>query len=292
MNKHLSTALNRIRRSPYQTFAAVSIMSMTLFLASIFSLIAIGSQVVLKFFETQPQINAYYKNDYLPTPQEIDRITAQLNSTGLVESVKYVSKEDALKIYREYNQSDPLLLEAVTAQMLPASIEVSAKNPNDLKQISQSLKQEANVEDVRFAEDIVSSLTKWTGSVRVIGIALVGANIFITFVIILLIIGIKVASRRDEIIIHQLVGATSGYISAPFVWEGIIYGIVGAFCAWIGSYILLLYSTPFLVSFLAGIPVLPVPFVVLFGLLGAEVALGMVVGGLGGWFAARRYLKA
>ena len=292
MNKPIKTALNRISRSPYQTFAAISIMTMTLFLASVFSLLAIGSDVILNFFETRPQVNAYYKDDYVPTPQEVELIRSKFESTGLVEEVKFVSKEEALRIYKQYNQSDPLLLEAVTAQMLPASLEVSAKDPNDLKQISQDLKQIENISDVRFAEDIVSTLTKWTNSVRVIGISLVGANILITFVIILLIIGIKVASRREEIMILQLVGANSNYISAPFIWEGVIYGVVGAVCAWVASYILLLYSTPFLVSFLAGVPVLPVPVVFMLALLGAEICLGVIVGGLGGGFAARRYLKA
>lgn len=292
MSKHINTALNRISRSPYQTFAAISIMSMTLFLASIFSIMAVGSQVVLKFFETRPQVNAYYKDDYVPTPQEIELVKSKLFSSTVVEDVKFVSKDEALKIYKQYNQSDPLLLEAVTADMLPASLEVSAKDPNDLKQIAQDLRQIENISDVRFAEDIVSTLTTWTKSVRIIGISLVGANILITFVIILLIIGIKVASRRDEILILQLVGANHSYISAPFVWEGVIYGVVGAICAWVASYILLLYSTPFLVTFLAGVPILPVPVTFMLALLGAEICLGVIVGGLGGGFAARRYLKA
>lgn len=291
MIKPLKTALARIRRSPYQAFAAISIMSMTLFLASVFTLVAVGSDVVLKFFETRPQINAYFKQDYVPTSQEVSRITSQLESTGLVDEVKYVSKEEALKIYKQYNQSDPLLLEAVTPQMLPASIEVSAKDPNNLRELSELLKQEVNVNDVRFAEDIVTNLTKWTRSVRIVGISLVSANVFITFIIILLIIGIKVAGRRDEINILQLVGASSRYIAAPFIWEGIVYGVIGAICAWGASYILLLYSTPFLVTFLAGIPILPVPVEFMLELLAAEMALGIVVGGLGGYFAAKRYIR-
>lgn len=292
MTSPLRTALSRIRRSPYQTLAAVSIMTMTLFLASVFTLVAAGSQAVLKYFETRPQINAYFKADYVPTSQEVDRLTTQLTATGLVDSVTYVSKDDALKIYKQNNQSDPLLLEAVTAQMLPASLEVSAKDPKDLKVLAAALSKESHLDDVRFAEDIVANLTKWTKSVRLIGVALVGSHVLITFIVILLIIGIKISYRRDEISILELVGATSGYISAPFVWEGILYGIFGAICAWGTTYIVLLYSMPFLVSFLSGIPILPPPIMFMLELLGAETLLGMFVGGLGGFIAVRRYLKA
>lgn len=292
MTNHLKTALTRIRRSPYQTLAAVSIMTMTLFLASIFTLVAAGSQAVLKYFETRPQINAYFKAEYIPTAQEVDRLTTQLVGTGLVDTVKFISKEDALKIYKENNQSDPLLLEAVTAQMLPASLEISALDPQNLKTIATSLAKETNVDDIRFAEDIVANLTRWTASVRVIGVALVSAHVLITFIVILLIIGIKISYRRDEITVYQLVGATPGYISAPFIWEGILYGIIGAICAWGTTYIILLYSMPFLVSFLAGIPILPPPIMFMLALLGAEALLGILVGGFGGLLAVRRYLKA
>ncbi len=292
MSSHYSIATQRIRRSPYQAIAAISIMTMTLFLASAFFLVAAGSQAVLKFFETRPQVNAFYKQDITPTSLEVDAIKSKMHDTGLVESVKYVSKEDALAIYQNLNQSDPLLLEAVTASMLPASIEVSTKDPRDLKNIAEILKKERGIEDVRFAEDVVTALATWTNSVRIVGISLVGAHVFITFIIILLIIGIKVASRRDEIAILQLVGATRGYVSAPFIIEGILYGIIGGLLAWGISYLVLLYSMPFLVTFLAGIPLLPPPVMFMVQVLLGELALGAVIGGFGGALAVRRFLKA
>ena len=280
-----------LRRVLLKTQMLKLMMTMSFFLGRVFFLLAAGSQAVLKYFETRPQINAFFKSDYIPTPSQVDLIKTQLEGTGKTDSVKYISKEDALRIYKDLNQSDPLLLEAVTAGMLPASIEVSAKDPSDLKLLAQQLKTQDGVDDVRFAEDIVVSLTRWTSSVRVIGAALVGAHVFITFIIIMLIIGIKVASRRDEIGILQLVGATPGYISAPFLWEGIIYGVVGALLAWGTTYLILLYSMGFLVSFLSGVPILPPPIWFMFSLLGGELVLGMIVGGLGGLLAVRRFLK-
>lgn len=292
MSSHFGTAISRIRRSPYQTLAAISIMTMTLFLASVFFLVAAGSQAVLRFFESKPQVNAFFKQEIIPSPQQVELIKAELQSTNLVDSVRYVSKEDALQIYKDLNKSDPLLLEAVTASMLPASIEVSAKNPEDLKTLSEMLKKEDGIDDVRFAEEVVSSLAVWTKSVRIVGIALVGAHVLITFSIILLIIGIKVANRRDEISILQLVGATRGYIQAPFVIEGLLYGVSGGIFAWGIAYLVLLYSMPFLVTFLAGIPILPPPILFMLEVLLGEVLLGAIIGGFGGLLAVRRFLRS
>ncbi len=287
----MTSVWSRIRRSPYQALAAVSIMTMTMFLGSVFFLVAAGSQAILTYFETRPQVNAFFKSDLVPAPQAVDLIKANLQATNLVAEVKYISKEEALKLYKDLNRSDPLLLEAVTANMLPASIEVSAKNPADLKPIADLLKTQPDIEDVRFAEDVVSQLAVWTRSMRLIGFSLVGSHLVITFSIILLIIGIKVANRRDEIALLELLGATRGYISAPFVWEGIIYGAAGAFIAWGVSYLILLYSTPFLAGFLAGIPILPAPFWFMLSLLGGELLLGAVIGAVGGFLAVRRFLK-
>ncbi len=292
MTKALYSSWQRIRRAPYQTIAAVSIMTMTLFLAGTFSWFAAGSQAILHYFETRPQINAYFKPDFVPTPEEISTAKTTLESTGLVETFKYVSKEDALAIYKDLNKSDPLLLEAVTAGMLPASYEVSANNPDGLKTLSDTLKGMQNIDDVRYAEDIISTLTAWTNAIRLTGIILVGAHIFITLVTILLVISIKVANRREEITILGLVGATPGYIAAPFIWEGVLYGLIGAGIAWLATFSLWLLSRNFLITLFAGIPALPLTFMFMLQLLGAELAMGTLVGSMGAFIATRRFVKA
>ena len=291
-NNPYSIASERIRRAPYQAMAAILVMTMTLFLACAFFLIAAGSQAVLKYFESQPQVNAFFKDDLVPSPQQIELIRANLEATNLTSTIKYVSKEEALKIYKDLNKSDPLLLEAVTEKMLPASIEVSTTKPEDLKTIAELLKKQEGINDVEFAEDVIASLSNWTKSVRIVGTALVGSHIFITFLVIVLIIGLKVSAKRDEIHTMQLVGATSGYIIGPFVSEGIIYGLTGGFIAWGTAYIILLYSTGFLVSFLGSIPILPIPIEFMAAVLGGMLTLGVLIGGLGGWLAVQRFLKA
>lgn len=292
MNNPISQALRRIRRSPYQAISAVSIMTMTLFMACAFFLIAAGSQAVLRYFETRPQVNAFFKRDVVPDVTQIAAIKAKLDATGHAKAVKFVAKEEALTIYKDLNKNDPLLLEAVTADMLPASIEVSATDPKYLKDLAEILKKEDGIDDVRFAEDIVSALSVWINSVRIIGLALVGANIFIAFTIIILIVGTKVANRREEILLLQLTGATPGFISAPFVWEGVIYGVLGGFIAWGIAYLILLYSMGFLVGFLAGIPILPPPILFMLEVLLGNMLLGSVIGAFGGWLAVKRFLKS
>lgn len=289
MKKHFKTTWTRIRRSPYQALAAVAVMTLTFFIASVFILTAAGSQAILRYFETRPQVTAFFKDEVTMT--QVDTLKAKLVETKKVKEMKYISKEEALAIYREQNKDNPLLLEMVTANILPASLEVSTVDIAYLGEVAEILRQQPGVEEVIFQEDVVQALHKWTTTLRKIGVGLIGSLGLVSFLIILIIIGMKVAMRRTEIEILQLIGASSWYIWVPFVFEGIFYGAVGAILAWLISYLLLLYSTPFLVSFLAGIPILPVPVLFMLAVLGIEILAGVLIGTLGSLLAVKRYLK-
>src|ERR1700730_17496818 len=121
--KATKTTLQHIRRSPYQSLAAVFIMMLTFLSITVFSFIVFGSSAVINFFESKPQVTAFFKDT--ATQQNIDGLRNQLNTTGMIASTKYISKEQALQIYKAQNKNDPLLLDLVTADILPASLEIS-----------------------------------------------------------------------------------------------------------------------------------------------------------------------
>lgn len=289
MKQHFKTTWNHIRRSPYQALAAVGIMVLTFFVATVVVLAAFGSQAILTYFETRPQVTAFFKDEV--SQEQVDFLKAKLVQTGKVNQAKYISKEEALAIYREQNKNDPLLLEMVTANILPASLEVSTTNISFLSEIAEILRDEPGVEEVIFQEDIVTSLKTWTNTLRKIGIILISFLGLVSLLIILIFIGIKVAAKKDEIETLGLIGATKAFIRVPFIFEGIFYGVVGAFLAWGLAYLLLLYATPFLTKFLAGIPVLPLPITFMLCLLGGELLVGILIGTLGSWLAVKRYLR-
>ncbi len=289
MKKHFKTTWNHIRRSPYQALAATLIMFLTFFITNVFVLTAGGFQIVLRYFETRPQVTAFLKDE--ATLDQVDILKAKLAQTGKIKETKYISKEEALNIYREQNKNDPLLLEMVTAKILPASLEVSTNDLAQLNEVAQILRSEPMVEEVVFQEDVVKSLQQWTLNIRRVGIALIGTFGLVSLLVILVIVGMKITLRREEIEILQLLGASRWYIRTPFILEGIFYGIFGAFTAWGIAYLLLLYLTSFIVKFFQGIDLLPVSPLFMLAVLGMEIFLGIVIGSLGSLLAVRRYLK-
>ena len=107
------TAWKNIRRSPYQALAAILIMTLTFLAVSFFVFLLAGSSTIINYFESKPQVTAFFKNE--AKQADINTLGNQLKATGKVASIKFVSKEEALKIYREQNKNDPLLLDLVTA---------------------------------------------------------------------------------------------------------------------------------------------------------------------------------
>lgn len=289
LKDHLHTVWTHVRRTPYQALAAVGIMTLSFFVALVFVFLAAGSTKVIRYFETRPQVTAFFKDEF--TQSEADTLAAKLTDTGKVSATRYISKDEALEIYRAQNQDDPLLLEMVTANILPSSLEVSTGDLAYLGEIAGILKEEQGVEEVVFQQEVVESLRRWTANLRRVGLALIACLGFVSFLVIMVIIGMKVALRRQEIEILQLLGATAGYVRAPFLLEGALYGAVGALIAWGLAVVALLYATPFLLEFLAGLPLLPVPPVFLAALLAGNLAAGMILGIFGSLLAAKRYWR-
>ena len=289
MKKHLKTTWQHMRRSPYQALAAVAIMTLTFLAVSMFTFLILGSSQIINYFESKPQVTAFFHDE--AKQSDIDTLIKKLKSNPKVASVKFVSKEQALKIYQQQNKSDPLLLDLVTADILPASLEISTINIEDLPDISNSVQKNPIVQEVVFQKDVVATLTAWTNALRVLGILLIVVLSGVSIFIMTTIIGIKISQKREEIEVMQLLGASRSYISWPFLFEGISYGLVGTVIGWLISSIALLWATPFLEEFLRGIPVLPVPWYIFIVLLFGEFLLAIILGTFASMLAVRRYIK-
>lgn len=285
----ISTVSKYIRRSPYQAISAALIMGLTFFSISVFALLTILSIRFISYFESRPQLTVFFKDS--ATFDEISKLERQLEGTDKTSSILYVSKEEALKIYREQNKSDPILLDLVTADILPASIEVQAKEAEDLAELAQIVKGSPLVEEVVFQKDIVDTLVSWTNAARQIGLAVIAILITVSILVIITIIGIKITVRREEIEIMRLIGASNWFIRAPFLLEGMFYGFVGAFIGGGLATGLFYYFSPTLESFLRGVAIFPISPIIILELLLVEIIIACILGAFASYLAVLRYLK-
>lgn len=287
--KHLATALTNIRRSPYQTLAVMLLVSITFFVGYVFSLFLYSANRILLYFETRPQVTAFFRIDTEPTVTQ--QLAQTMQQKSYVDQVSLISKEKALEIYQRDNQEDPLLLELVTADILPASIEVSAKSASDLPQIKADLESAPGIEEVVYQQDVIEQLQSWTRSIRYLGIGSVVILAATSLLLIVIVTGLKVVSKRRAIQIMRIIGASKWYVRAPFIYEGMVYGVLGSLLGWGGMYVGVLYATPWLENFLNNIPVLPLPLEFWAVQLGAGTLIGIILGALASSFASQRMMR-
>lgn len=290
MSYQLSLAWHHIKRSPYQAIAAVMVMTLMMFVGIAFLLLSLGMQQMLVYLEQKPQVIAFFDNTITSADQVQDLADKILVANPQVK-VRFVSKEEALQIYQEKYKPDPLLLELVTANALPASLEVSAKNIADLPKVYEMLKEADNIESISYQKNIVDSLISVLDKIRKGGLIAISFLVTTTLLTIITIIGMKISLRKSEVEIEKLVGASSWFIYAPFLLEGFFYGFLGTLISWVLIYFLLWVSTPHLLPFLGGLTILPVsPLFMLMVLIGG-VIVGGLVGIIGSFLAVWRYSR-
>lgn len=284
----VKTALSRISRNPYHTLAAFLVMFLTFFVVGAFVLVSIGSNRLLSYFESRPQVTAFLTEGI--STEKVEEIRQSLADTKVVSKTKYVSKEEALKIYKERNKNEPLLSEFVTAEILPASIEVSTYELEDLSEVATILEKTEAVEEVVFQQSIIETLDSWTKAIRNIGIGVAVFLLIMSLLTTLIVIGLNISLHQDEIEIMRLVGATAWYIRTPFMIEGILYGGVSAFTAGLSLWAIYTWISPSIQNVFSDVPALiasPATFIYLLAIL---VFGGTVIGIIGSVVATRKYL--
>ncbi|MBD3250492.1 MAG: FtsX-like permease family protein [Candidatus Pacebacteria bacterium] len=287
--KSIKTALINLRRMPYKSMMAVLMISLTFFVGYSFSMFVIGSQQILEFFESQPQVIAFFQIQ--AEEDQIQQVVSRFEHRSDIDQLTVVSKQEALAYYRQDKKDNPLLLELVTADILPASIEVSTKTPDQLTAVKQELEDFDQIDDVVLQQEIVDKMISWTNSLRLVGLTTTGILALLSLLVIITIVSLKISHKKKSINIFRLIGAGSGFIITPFIWEGFIYGLLGSAIGWSLMYVGYLYLSPWLNEFVGQIISFPLPWQFLALQLGVGTVLGLFLGGTASAIAANRLLK-
>lgn len=287
----LKNSWHHIRRSPVQSFFAVFIMVLGFFLITSFAVFNDGLMMVLRNFETKPEITIFLKDEI--TPEIVSSLQKELENYPNVREIRYISKEKALDIYRQQNEDNPMLTEMVTSSILPASFEVSVTDPSVLEEIDQNFSAKKDlVDEIIYQKDIIKNLLNWTSLIRHASTILIASVLVIAFFVNLVIVGLKITSRKDEIRISRLLGASNFYVIRPFLLEGIIYGAIGSLIGSLLSFAIALHFRPLINGFFN-----PVMFIrqdnytTYLVFIGFNLLLGSLTGYLASWIGVRRYIK-
>jgi len=284
------TTWHHIRRSPFHSLAALIVIAFTFFLFVSFFIISNGLNNTLNYFETKPEITIFLKDGL--TKDTVQSIQNDLSSYLDVREIRFISKDKALEIYQDQNKDNPLLLEMVTADILPASFEVSANNPQVLEKINQDFSSKTDVVDeLVYQKDVVSNLLLWTKRIRYFALGFVSVLSLISFIVIFTIIGMKITSRKDEIKTSRLLGASKFYVKKPFILEGIFYGFFGSLIACLASFSIILVYKQNINNFFFPIEFIRSDYLYLFIIYLISSSLSILLTLLASLISVKRYIK-
>ena len=290
-----------IRRTPYQSLSAFLILFFTLFLSLMLFVSLTFVYSTLSYLETKPQVTVYFQNK---SPEnQIFKVRDELMSSGKVLNIKYISKNEAFNIYKQLNKDNPLLLEMVSADILPPSLEIYAKKPVYLPEIAEYLKKQGDIDEVQYEKDIVDKLLVLTNTIRKIALIFFSYLILMSIVVLTTTILFKIALKESEITLLKLIGATNFYIRKPYIMESLFLGITASILSFGIFSLLIFYFNPFLQSYLSGISSLsvnvfnyqliiwPLNYIFFAVIFVSSSIFGAVIATVASYIATNKYLK-
>ena len=253
-----------------------------------FLILTTNMERVFTRWQEAAKFSVYLRDDW--TAAQRAGIETALRDGKLIRAVELVSKDEAMRRFKQNFRALAEVSGELPENPLPASIEVRLLPGADTAAVETLAQQAASlpgVADVRYDRRRIQRLMRAVGLVRAGGFALAAVLVFASSLTVASVVRLALLARRDEIHIMQLVGAPLAYIRGPFVMEGLIQGGVGAAVA-LG----ILWATFFAVrsragEFLSGV-IDPATLVFLsLPTCAGLLAGGMAVGCIGGLIAAR-----
>ena len=172
------------------------------------------------------------------TQQQIETVQGELDTSPNVKQYRFISKDDAFKLFREIFADQPELVESVDPETLPPSFRVVPESPELTESVAAQFRGRPGVDEVLTAQEQVRRMLRAISWIRRLFFAISGILLASSLFLIVNTIRLATFARRREIQIMKLVGATNWFIRVPFMLEGLIQGAVGAGLAFGAVYVL------------------------------------------------------
>lgn len=288
--RSIRDALKSVVRNFSLSFASIMCTTITLILVAVAVVAAANVNNATKLIEDELTIVTYLKKDV--TEEQIDNIKSEISSYKNVEEVTFKSKDEWKLEMSEYDDSFKTVLDYLDENPLMDSFVLKVNDVKKLSETSEYIKAINGVDTVKYGEGMVEQVISVFDIVQKIVVVVVIALVVVTSFLISNTIKLTIFSRRNEIEIMRLVGASNITIKLPFLFEGFIIGLIGSIipvCITIYGYVIL-YSRMHGKLFSNMIMLIkPYPFVFWVSLI--VVAIGALVGMYGSIKAVRKYLK-
>lgn len=272
--------------------ASLAIMCATMLIFGIFFMIIENINSAVKTIELQQGMQVFIQKD--ATDEQISQIGEQIKAINGVNTIKFISKEDALNYNREKLGNPALFVGYDEENPFKASYLVTLTDLKLSSEVQENIYKLDNIASITSQDNTINNLVKIANGIKIVSIVVLSLLVIISIFIIANTIKLTVHARRKEISIMKYVGATDSFIRWPFIIEGIIIGIIAAIIslAVLGLAYNLIISKLGNSAVLAKIGMSLLSFANISTLLViVYLVLGIGIGALGSTISMRKYLK-
>jgi len=290
IGRSIRDAFKSVFRNFSLSMAAILCATITLMVVSVSLLVAGNISSATNDLEKELNIVVYLEKS--ATEEDVNFLKSQIIKISDVDKVTYKSKDEWKLEMSEYNSSFNTVFENYEDNPLLDSFIVTVKDVSNLNKISEEIKKMGLVESANYGENAIDTIVSVFDIVEKVTIIIVIALVFVTAFLITNTIKLTIYSRRNEIEIMRLVGASNIAIKLPFVFEGFLIGLLGSLI----PIIITIYGYIIAYEKLNGHIITDLiklvdPYNFVFYIALIIVGLGALIGMFGSVRAVRKYLK-
>lgn len=235
LSRHIREGVFNVGRNGWMSFASAAAIAISLFVLGVFLLLALNVNHMAEELESKVEIRVYL--DVVLPEQQVAEIQNEIGKIPQVSKITFVSKEEGLGLLKErLGEDNQDIIEGYEGDKNPLndSFTVKVDEPRNVAGVATQI-QAINgnypsppIVKVQYGKGVVEKMFSVTHAIRIIGFILVGGLAFTAMFLISNTIKLTIVSRRREIAIMKLVGATNNFIRWPFFIEGALLGLIGA----------------------------------------------------------------
>lgn len=228
MTRFIQKALSDIRANRFLNFITIMTIALSILVVSVFLLFFENTSRVLESWNRGGRAMVYFQDHF--TPQMLPGVKAQLTALGAVETMTFISKDEALERLQNEMGAKTRFFSTLRENPLPHAMEITMTPFSSFEQV-QSLAGQIEalelVESVEYGQGWLGRFLKLFNLFKMTGYAMCSLFLLIALFITSNTVRLAFYSRRIEVEIMRLVGATEGFIKTPFYVEGLLQGFLG-----------------------------------------------------------------
>lgn len=278
-----------IKTHGLMSFATVTIIMACLIIMGSVALLSLNINYLIKDLEKQNEVVAFV-DDEIEDEEEAKAIGSQILAVGNISAADFVSRGEAMQNYM--SKYDKSLMEGIDETVFRHRFIIHLNDIEKLAQTKEALESVPGVARVRAHQEYADTFVKIRNIVSGVALVLMAILVFVSMFIMSNTIKLATFSRREEIAIMKMVGASNGFIRLPFVVEGLVLGLLGGGLGFLAQWGLYDLVTKSLMESLTGDILEVVPFLSIAPMiLAVYLGIGVVIGVFGGVNAIKNYLK-